>query len=59
MMKNPEFKLLNLTPPQWIEVQPARVDPTDTAPAKRILPAQLAYILPDVPEMLILNEVTT
>jgi predicted phage baseplate assembly protein len=37
---------------------PARIDPGDTSPVRAILPAQMAYFLPDVPDALILNEVT-
>jgi predicted phage baseplate assembly protein len=42
-----------------IRVSLARVDDTDTAVIKRIFPAQVAYLLADVPDTLILNEVTS
>jgi len=41
----------------FIDVKLARVDPNATDPAKRILPAQLAFLSPDVPDTLILTEI--
>lgn len=42
---------LGLKPRPWIAVEPARYDFS----AKALLPAQIAYLTPDVPETLILN----
>jgi len=41
-----------------ILVNMARIDPAAPDPAKRIQPAQLAYLSPDVPDTLILTELT-
>ena len=41
-----------------VEAQLARVDSTATDPAKRIVPAELAILIPDIPDTLILNEIT-
>jgi predicted phage baseplate assembly protein len=42
-----------------ISIALARLEETDTAATiKQILPAQMAYLLPDVPDTLILNEAT-
>jgi Baseplate J-like protein len=44
----------------YIEVNLARINPDPTAdPASSILPAELAYLTPDVPDTLILNQVTS
>jgi predicted phage baseplate assembly protein len=40
-----------------INASVARSDPEDPDPVKKILPAQLAYLLPGVPDNLVLNEV--
>ena len=37
----------------------AHVDPTATDPSKRILPAELVILTPDIPDTLILTEITT
>jgi hypothetical protein len=42
----------------YVEADLARIDPTATDPAKRILPAQLAILTPDVPDTLLLTEIT-
>jgi len=42
----------------YVEADLARIDPTATEPAKRILPAQLAILTPDVPDTLLLTEIT-
>ena len=42
----------------YIEVDLARLNPNPTDdPSSRILPAELAYLTPDIPDTLILNEV--
>jgi predicted phage baseplate assembly protein len=50
-------------PEDYIRAGLARVnahyDPQASLPTSRLLPAQLAYLLPDVPDTLILNEVTS
>ena len=55
-------KLEAATPEPYIRAELARVnpryDPKASTPIPRILPAQLAYLTPDVPATLILNEVT-
>lgn len=42
-----------------IVVDMTKVDPTATDPAERIRPAQLAYLSPEIPDTLILSELTT
>jgi hypothetical protein len=42
----------------FVEAELARVDPAATDPAKRILPAELVILTPDIPDTLILTEVT-
>jgi hypothetical protein len=42
----------------FVEADLARVDPAATDPAKRILPAELAIFTPDIPDTLILTEIT-
>jgi hypothetical protein len=39
-------------------VNEAKIDKTTTDPSKRILPAELAYLNPEVAETLILTEVS-
>jgi hypothetical protein len=46
-------------PKQRLFTEPARVDPVVSDPALRIRPAQLAYLNADLPDTLILTEVTT
>jgi predicted phage baseplate assembly protein len=46
-------------PKQRLVVEPARIDPTVSDPASRIRPAQLAYLRPDLPDTLVLAEVTS
>jgi predicted phage baseplate assembly protein len=43
---------------QFVQAELARVDPTVTDPAQRILPAELAILSPDIPDTLILTEIT-
>jgi hypothetical protein len=43
----------------FVEAELARIDPTATDPAKHILPAELAILTPDIPDMLILTEITS
>ena len=43
----------------FVEAELAHVDPAATDPAKRILPAELAMLTPDIPDTLILTEITT
>lgn len=45
-------------PQDRIPVEPARIDPQAADPQKRILAAQLAYLSPELPDTLILTEVT-
>jgi hypothetical protein len=42
-----------------VDAELANVDLTATDPAKRILPAELAILAPDIPDTLILTEITT
>jgi hypothetical protein len=42
----------------FVQAELARVDPGATDPAKRILPAELAILTPDIPDTLILTEIT-
>jgi hypothetical protein len=42
-----------------VEAELAHVDQTATDPAKRILPAELVILTPDIPDTLILTEITT
>jgi len=42
---------------QRITVRTGRVDYNATDPAQRLLPAQIAYLNPDVPDTLILTEI--
>jgi hypothetical protein len=42
----------------FVEADLARVDPNTTDPANRILPAELAILTPDIPDTLILTEIT-
>lgn len=46
---------LTLTPRSRVPIELARPAPNATGPAKPLLPAQIAYLTPDVPETLILN----
>lgn len=46
-------------PRQHLVVEPARIDPAVTDPALRVRPAQLAYLNPELPDTLILTEVTS
>ena len=40
-----------------VRAQLARIDPNATGPAKRILPAELAILTPDIPDTLLLTEI--
>ena len=42
-----------------VEAELAHVDPAATDPTKRILPAELVILTPDIPDTLILTEITT
>lgn len=42
-----------------VEADLAHVDPTQTDPAKRIAPAELAIVTPDIPDTVILTQITT
>lgn len=42
-----------------VEADLARVDPTGTDPTKRIAPAELAIVTPDIPDTVILTQITT
>jgi hypothetical protein len=42
-----------------VRAELAHVDPTATDPLKRILPAELVILTPDIPDTLILTEITT
>ncbi|MFL5541420.1 MAG: putative baseplate assembly protein, partial [Longimicrobiaceae bacterium] len=46
-------------PRQRVAVQLARVDPAATDPDLRIRPAQIAYLNPELPDTLVLTEVTS
>jgi hypothetical protein len=43
----------------FVEAELAHVDPTQVDPAKRIKPAELVILTPDIPDTLILTEITT
>ncbi len=43
----------------FVEAELAQVDPTEVDPAKRIKPAELVILTPDIPDTLILTEITT
>lgn len=49
----------NLPPSAFVEAELAHVDLTATDPAKRIRPAELVILTPDIPDTLILTEITT
>jgi hypothetical protein len=42
----------------FVEADLARIDASATAPSKRILPAELVILTPDIPDTLILTEIT-
>lgn len=42
-----------------VEADLAKVDPTQTDPTKRIVPAELAIVAPDIPDTVILTQITT
>ncbi len=44
---------------QVVEADLAHIDQTATDPTKRILPAELAILTPDIPDALILTQITT
>ena len=46
-------------PNSFVEAALAQVDPTATDPTQRILPAELVILTPDIPDTLILTEITT
>jgi predicted phage baseplate assembly protein len=48
-----------LTLNSFVEAELAQVDPTATDPAQRIVPAELVILTPDIPDTLILTEITT
>jgi len=48
-----------LTLNSFVEAELAQVDPTEVDPAKRIKPAELVILTPDIPDTLILTEITT
>ncbi len=48
-----------LTLRSFVDAELAQVYPTATDPAQRILPAELAILTPDIPDTLILTEITT
>ena len=52
----PGISSLGLGNPSFVDVKLAHVDPNATDPKKRILPAQLAFLTPDLPDTLILTE---
>jgi Baseplate J-like protein len=43
----------------FVEAELAQVDPTATDPTQRIIPAELVILTPDIPDTLILTEITT
>lgn len=47
----------NLKPNSAVEAELAHVDPTEVDPAKRIKPAELIILTPDIPDTLILTEI--
>lgn len=49
----------SLTLQDVVEADLAQVDPTASDPAQRILPAELAILTPDIPDTLILTQITT
>ena len=48
-----------LTRNSFVEAELAHVDPTEVDPATRIKPAELVMLTPDIPDTLILTEITT
>jgi hypothetical protein len=52
----PGLSSLNLHNLPFVDVQLAHVDPNVTDPARRIVPAQMAFLNPDLPDTLILTE---
>jgi hypothetical protein len=48
-----------LTLNSLVEAELAHVDPTEVTPATRIKPAELVTLTPDIPDTLILTEITT
>ncbi len=52
----PGISSLGLGNPSFVDVKLAHVNPNATDPKKRILPAQLAFLTPDLPDTLILTE---
>ncbi|MFI5101930.1 MAG: putative baseplate assembly protein [Terriglobales bacterium] len=48
-----------LTLNSFVEAELAHVEPTELDPAKRIKPAELVILTPDIPDTLILTEITT
>ncbi|HEX6925952.1 MAG TPA: putative baseplate assembly protein [Longimicrobiaceae bacterium] len=46
-------------PRQRVTVELARIDPSITDPDRRIRPAQIAYLNPELPDTLVLTEVTS
>ena len=48
-----------LTLRSLVDAELAHVDPAATDPTKRILPAELVILTPDIPDTLILTEITT
>jgi predicted phage baseplate assembly protein len=46
-------------PNSYVEAELAQVDPTATDPTQRIQPAELVILTPDIPDTLILTEITT
>ena len=48
-----------LTLRSLVDAELARVDPTAADPSQRILPAELIILTPDIPDTLILTEITT
>jgi hypothetical protein len=48
-----------LTLNSFVEAELAHVDPTEVTPATRIKPAELVMLTPDIPDTLILTEITT
>lgn len=52
----PGLSSLNLRNLPFVDAQLAHIDPNATDPGKRIVPAQLAFLTPDLPDTLILTE---
>lgn len=48
-----------LSPNSFVEAELSHVDPTALDPAGRIVPAELVILTPDIPDTLILTEITT